>query len=265
MIPGITATGPIFNPAQLFQAAEQGAWYDPSDLTTLFQDTAGTTPVTTAGQSVALMKDKSGNGADISQATSADMPTYELDTNGLPYLSLNGTSQFMSTAATLTSPQSTGWVLATANIIATGGGAYPGLWRFLSAGGSPTATTANYMEEYEQSKTALNKIVCQRYPSIIVINENATPIYPAAGSPFVSMTNYSGTSGVATQTTITPGSTATATRAAITSGASNLYLGQGYGGEMMAGRIYGFVFRNAATSSAIAALLAAWLANKSGA
>jgi hypothetical protein len=43
----------------LFEAGEQGAWYDPSDLTTLFQDTAGTTPVTTTGQSVGLMLDKS--------------------------------------------------------------------------------------------------------------------------------------------------------------------------------------------------------------
>ena len=48
-----------FSPASLFAAGEVGAWYDPSDLTTLFQDTAGTTPVTTPGQVVALMLDKS--------------------------------------------------------------------------------------------------------------------------------------------------------------------------------------------------------------
>ena len=43
----------------LFGAGEQGVWFDPSDLTTLFQDTAGTAPVTTTGQSVGLMLDKS--------------------------------------------------------------------------------------------------------------------------------------------------------------------------------------------------------------
>jgi hypothetical protein len=48
-----------FSPAVLFAAGEQGAWYDPSDITTLFQDNAGTTPVTAAGQSVAIMLDKS--------------------------------------------------------------------------------------------------------------------------------------------------------------------------------------------------------------
>jgi len=48
-----------FSPAILFANNEPGVWYDPSDLSTLFQDTAGTTPVTTPGQTVALMLDKS--------------------------------------------------------------------------------------------------------------------------------------------------------------------------------------------------------------
>jgi hypothetical protein len=46
-------------PAILFANGEQGAWYDPSDLSTLFQDSAGITPVTTAGQPVGLTLDKS--------------------------------------------------------------------------------------------------------------------------------------------------------------------------------------------------------------
>lgn len=50
-----------FTPSSLFAAGEQGAWYDPSDLTTLFQDSAGTTPVTLSPmeQPVGLMLDKS--------------------------------------------------------------------------------------------------------------------------------------------------------------------------------------------------------------
>jgi hypothetical protein len=43
---------------QLFGLGEQGAWYDPSDLSTLFQDAAGTIPVTASGQPVGLMLDK---------------------------------------------------------------------------------------------------------------------------------------------------------------------------------------------------------------
>lgn len=51
--------GGKFAPSSLFRANEQGVWYDPSDLTTLFQDAAGTTPVTAVEQPVGLMLDKS--------------------------------------------------------------------------------------------------------------------------------------------------------------------------------------------------------------
>ena len=43
----------------LFAAGEQGVWYDPADFSTLFQDSAGTTPVTAVGQPVGLVLDKS--------------------------------------------------------------------------------------------------------------------------------------------------------------------------------------------------------------
>ena len=48
-----------FSPSTLFALAEPGVWFDPSDLTTLFTDPAGTTPVTTPGNTVGLMLDKS--------------------------------------------------------------------------------------------------------------------------------------------------------------------------------------------------------------
>jgi len=47
-----------FSPGELFANGEQGAWYDPSDFATLYQDSAGTTPVTALGQPVGLMLDK---------------------------------------------------------------------------------------------------------------------------------------------------------------------------------------------------------------
>jgi hypothetical protein len=43
---------------------------------TMFQDTAGTTPVTTPGQTVARINDKSGRGNNATQATTASRPTY---------------------------------------------------------------------------------------------------------------------------------------------------------------------------------------------
>jgi len=47
------------SPRGLFTAGEQGVWYDPSDFSTLFQDAAGTIPVTAVEQPVGLMLDKS--------------------------------------------------------------------------------------------------------------------------------------------------------------------------------------------------------------
>ena len=48
-----------FSPLDLFSTGAQGVWYDPSDLTTMFVDRAGTTPVTAPGQLVGLRLDKS--------------------------------------------------------------------------------------------------------------------------------------------------------------------------------------------------------------
>lgn len=60
----------------IFAAGEVGVWFDPFDLTTLFQDTAGTVPVTAPGQTVAQMRDKSPNAKHATQATAAARPIY---------------------------------------------------------------------------------------------------------------------------------------------------------------------------------------------
>lgn len=63
-----------FNPSQLFSAGEQGVWYDPTDFSTLFQDSAGSTPVTAVEQSVGLILDKSGRSNNGIQTTSGNRP-----------------------------------------------------------------------------------------------------------------------------------------------------------------------------------------------
>jgi hypothetical protein len=49
----------LFSPASFFANGEQGWWYDPSNFSTLFQDSAGTTPVTAMEQPVGLQLDLS--------------------------------------------------------------------------------------------------------------------------------------------------------------------------------------------------------------
>ena len=81
----ITPSGQAFNsplyitPADIFTGAVDGVWYDPSNLSSLFQDSAGTTPVTADGDLVGLMLDLSGNGFHASQATAGNRPIFKTD------------------------------------------------------------------------------------------------------------------------------------------------------------------------------------------
>lgn len=79
----ITRLGQVWTPAQLFTAGEQGVWYDPSDFSTLFQDSSGTTPVTAVEQPVGKMLDKSGRGNHATQATAASRPVVSARKNWL--------------------------------------------------------------------------------------------------------------------------------------------------------------------------------------
>ena len=47
-----------FSPASLFAAGESGYWLDPSDFSTMWQDSQGVTPVTATGQTCGLILDK---------------------------------------------------------------------------------------------------------------------------------------------------------------------------------------------------------------
>jgi hypothetical protein len=75
-----------FNPSSsLFAAGEKGAWFDAGDLSTLFQDVAGTIPVTAVGQTVGKWLDKSGNGNHaVASANDTTRPTYQIDAEGNP-------------------------------------------------------------------------------------------------------------------------------------------------------------------------------------
>ncbi len=87
-----------FSPAKLFSSGEQGIWLDCSDLSTMFQDSAGTTPVTADGQPVGLILDKSGNGNHASQATAAARPLYKTD-GTYHWLQFDGVDDSLSTVS----------------------------------------------------------------------------------------------------------------------------------------------------------------------
>lgn len=67
--------GGITSLADLFDG-DDGFAYEFDNLSTLWQDTGATTPVTTSGQSIARVDDVSGNGYNATQATAGLRPTY---------------------------------------------------------------------------------------------------------------------------------------------------------------------------------------------
>lgn len=93
----MTESGPSpFSPADLTLTG----WWDPSDLSTMWQDTAGTTPVTADGDVVARIDDKSGNSRNFTQSTSGARPVYRTS-GGLHWLEFAGSGDWMINSATL--------------------------------------------------------------------------------------------------------------------------------------------------------------------
>ena len=91
-----------FNPISWFLKGEQGAWYDPSDLTTLFQDSAGVTPVTAVEQPVGLMLDKSKGlalGAEL--VTNGDFATNTAWNKGVGWSISGGTANAINVSSDL--------------------------------------------------------------------------------------------------------------------------------------------------------------------
>lgn len=72
-----------FSPSALFAHGEQGVWYDPTDLSSMYQDSAGTTPVTAVEQPVGKILDKSGRGNHATQTTSTSRPVLSARVNML--------------------------------------------------------------------------------------------------------------------------------------------------------------------------------------
>ena len=80
----------IFYPTALFASGEKGVWFDANDISTLFQDAAGTIPVTAVGQKVGKWLDKSGNNNHATQSNAAFQPTYQIDNEGNPNVTFSG-------------------------------------------------------------------------------------------------------------------------------------------------------------------------------
>lgn len=92
-----------FDPGTLF-SGDAGGWWDVSDFSTLFQDSAGSVPVTGADQAVARVEDKSGNGNHLLQATASQCPVLSSGDGGRYCLEFDGVDDFLQASFTLALP-----------------------------------------------------------------------------------------------------------------------------------------------------------------
>lgn len=84
--------------SQLFINSEQGFAFDFNDLSTMYQDAAGTIPVTGVGQPVGKVLDKSGRGNHATQSTSSKRPILQQNAStGAYYLSFDGVDDYLVT------------------------------------------------------------------------------------------------------------------------------------------------------------------------
>jgi hypothetical protein len=67
-------------------------WFDPSDISTLSQDSAGTTPVAAAGDGIGRIMDKSGAGNHATQTTTPSRPLWQTT-----YAAFDGTDDSWAT------------------------------------------------------------------------------------------------------------------------------------------------------------------------
>lgn len=101
LVRGVTEPGYGSLAAQirlLFAAGEQGAWYDPSDLSSMNTKHDGSGTVPGVGDPVGYIADKSGRGNHAKQTTDTARPTLQL-ASGRYYLQFDGVDDFLVTAA----------------------------------------------------------------------------------------------------------------------------------------------------------------------
>ncbi len=88
-----------WDPSVLLAGGTLGVWYDTTDLSTMYQDTGGTTVINAAGQLVARINPKAGTWAQLQQATMAAQPIVQLDSNSRYCVSFDSVDDKMGTSA----------------------------------------------------------------------------------------------------------------------------------------------------------------------
>lgn len=239
--------------AALFASGEQGAWYDPSDMSTLSQDNAGTVPVTAVGQPVGYIRDKSGRGNHL-QAMGA-LATLQADgarryldgiSDGFATQTINMTGNGVLTVCTGIR-KTTDAAIAIVAEFSGNLNSSNGAW-YIAAPIDPGQAGVSFVAKGTNAQYLDSMGFASPISTVITAQANlATPL-----------TNMR-VNGA--QTATTAGDLGTGTF-----GNHQMYVGRrGSGGNNFTGRLYGLIVRGAASSAAQVASLEAYMNGKTGA
>lgn len=243
-----------FSPSDLSLAA----WYDPSDTSTLWQDTAGTSPVTADGQSVARMDDKSGNGKHLTQTTGAACPLYKTS-GGLHWLQFDGADDYMF-RATPAFGLTTLEVFVALNEASAVGNA--GIVSFAPASGNDWSSTTGLVIETGDATKSFVGFANGGDINAAISQAGATPlaVYEMTKSASSVVVRING-SGAVTDSSFS--ALASTHNGSLIVGGRFLS-GAVAGTNHFNGRIYGIAISNAALADADRADLRTWLGAKAG-
>ena len=255
--------GGLFKPSSLFTTGVNGAWYDPSDFSTMFQDGAGTVPVTAVGQPVGRILDKSGRGnhAYNPSGNSANCPVLQQDGTGRYYLSFNGVNQwlqtnsidftygdkmFVSAGVRKLSDAATATIVELSNSATSG--ANPGSFVLRAPDGAGAATYGGW----SCGSIQVQAVTSATYPSpdtkvlTLITNIGGKTVAVMGNSTQIATTNFNQGTG--------------------NYGNHPLYIGARAGTSMFFnGPLYGLVVAGKAASASEIASTEAWLNQKTGA
>ena len=258
---GLTARGGVQNPIRaLFKSGEQGLWLDPSDLSTMFQDAAGTTPVAADGDPVGLIRDKSGNGNDFKQTTDASRPLYKTD-GTLHWLAFDGTDDFLVSGATID--------FSGGDKVSIFMGAYKAsdatFQAFYELSASISANVGSFYQGNRDAVTANWVAAARGAATFVAGDEAAFTSFVAPDTAVLSMQHDIAGDLSTIRRNGVAGTSGTADKGTGNFGNYSLYVGSRAGTvQLLNGKIYGLIIRAGLTDAASVSKVERWLAPRTG-
>ena len=236
----------------------QCIWLDPSDIRTMYQDAAGTIPVTEVGQPVGLLIDKSGRGNHAYQTIDNAKPVIKRDQKNNTYLHFDGLDDFLVTNQVNFSSTDRVSVISGLRKIRD---ASVGIVCELSVS-APTNIGAFYISAPRTNNVPSYQF-CSRGSSVAIASSAAS--YPSPVSSIVSGIGDIGSDSCSLRVNGINVSTSTVDQGAANYGNFNLYIGRRAGSTLpFNGHLYGLLVLGGVNDVSKVVKIERYIASKTG-